>query len=136
MIKMEIGQIYKTTKEDITGLVNQMEKEFGSNPFRQKLEERLIEELVEKGWEIKKSPVPDYEDNLSYLLSLLPQLYRVTKTLSESQHKYAENLVQSLLAQEKLLNSLKTTAKKIQQLDNSVLDLYLKTRKPANNLPC
>lgn len=133
---MEIGQIYKTTKEDVTGLVNQMEKEFGPNPFKQKLEERLTEELVEKGWEIRKSPVPDYEDNLSYLLSLIPQIYRITKKLSESQHKYAEDLMQNILGQEKLNYSLKTIEKTAQQSMNSVLDLYLKTQKPANNTPC
>jgi len=130
---MKIGQIYKATKEDITDLIDQMEKDFGHNPFRETFERRLVEELVEKGWEIKESPVQGHENNLDYLLSLVPELYRTTKQLSESQKQYVETLLAGVSA---MIPILQRTAETTQQAKESLLGLYLKNKKPANKLPC
>lgn len=81
---------------DIKTLMGHLEKNMGPNRFSRAIERKLVEEFVEKDWEIKRSPVPEFETNLEYLFSLIPELYRVTKDLSENAEEFASSLVHLL----------------------------------------
>ena len=78
---------------DVKALMGHLEKNNGPNRFSKAIERKLVEELVEKDWEIKRSPVPGFETNLEYLFSLIPELYNVTRELSENAEELAFSLV-------------------------------------------
>jgi hypothetical protein len=44
--------------EEVKALIGHLEKDMGANRFSKAIERKLVEEFVEKEWEIKKSPVP------------------------------------------------------------------------------
>jgi len=81
---------------DIKTLMAHLEKNMGPNRFSRAIERKLLEEFVEREWEIKRSPVPEFETNLEYLFSLIPKLYQVTKELSENAGEFASSLVHLL----------------------------------------
>jgi len=78
---------------DVKALMGHLEKNMGPNRFSRAIERKLVEEFVERDWEIKRSPVPEFETNLEYLFSLIPKLYQVTKELSENAEECASSLV-------------------------------------------
>lgn len=90
------GRTFRLSLEDVRELMGYLEEHKGPNQFSRAIERKLVEELVEKGWEIKKSPVPGFETNLEYLFSLIPELYTVSKELSENAEKLASSLAHLL----------------------------------------
>lgn len=78
---------------DVKALMGHLEKNMGPNRFSGAIERKLVEEFVERDWEIKRSPVPEFETNLEYLFSLIPELYQVTKELSKNAEEFASSLV-------------------------------------------
>ena len=82
--------------EEVKTLIGRLEKDMGANRFSKAIERKLVEEFVEKEWEIKKSPVPGFETNLEYFFSFIPELYKVTKELSENAEELASSLVHLL----------------------------------------
>ena len=81
---------------DVKAFMRLLEKNEGPNRFSKAIERKLVEEFVEKEWEIKKSSVPGFETNLEYLFSLIPELYKVTKELTENAEGFASSLVHLL----------------------------------------
>ena len=87
---------FRLNLEDIKTLMVHLEKNKGPNRFSKAIERKLVEEFVEKDWEIKKSPVPGFETNLEYFFSLIPKLYNITKELSENAEEFASSLAHLL----------------------------------------
>ena len=54
-------ETFRLNLEDIRTLIGYLEKSNGPNRFSKAIERKLVEEFVEKDWEIKKSPVPGFE---------------------------------------------------------------------------
>ena len=86
------GKTLRLSLEDVRELMGYLEENKGPNRFSGAIERKLVEEFVEKDWEIKKSPVPGFETNLEYLFSLIPELYNVSKELSENAEEFASSL--------------------------------------------
>jgi len=86
------GGTFRLNLTDVKAFIRLLEKNKGPNRFSKAIERRLVEEFVENDWEIKRSPVPGFETNLEYLFSLIPELYRVTKELSENAEEFASSL--------------------------------------------
>ena len=87
---------FRLNLEEVKTLIGHLEKDMGPNRFSKAIERTLVEEFVEKEWEIKKSPVPGLETNLEYFLSFIPELYKVTKELTENAEEFASSLAHLL----------------------------------------
>jgi hypothetical protein len=93
MIMDDSGEgTFRLNLKDVKAFIRLLEKNEGPNRFSKAIERKLVEEFVENDWEIKSSPVPGFETNLEYLFSLIPELYRVTKELSENAEEFASSL--------------------------------------------
>jgi len=90
------GKTFRLSVEDVRNLMGYLEENNGPNRFSKAIERKLVEEFVEKDWEIKNSPVPGFETNLEYLFSLIPELYNLSKELSENAEEFAESLAHLL----------------------------------------
>jgi len=87
---------FRLNLEDVKEIMRHLERNNGPNRFSKAIERKLVEEFVEKNWEIKKSPVPGFETNLEYLFALIPELYHVTKELSKNAEEFASSLTHLL----------------------------------------
>jgi hypothetical protein len=85
-------KVFRLTMKDIKEFMEYLEKNNGPNRFSKAIERKLVEEFVEKEWEIKKSPAPGFKTNFEYLFSLIPELYKVCKELSENAGEFASSL--------------------------------------------
>jgi len=83
------GKTFRLSVEDVRDLMGYLEENNGPNRFSKAIEKKLVEEFVEKDWEIKNSPVSGFETNLEYLFSLIPELYNLSKELSENAEEFA-----------------------------------------------
>ncbi len=89
-------ETFRLNLEYIRTLIRCLEMHNGPNRFSKVIERRLVEEFVEKDWEIKKSPMPGFETNFEYLFSLIPELYNVTRELSKNAGELASSLAHHL----------------------------------------
>lgn len=90
----DVGErTFRLNVTDVKALIRHLEKNKGPNRFSRAIERKLVEEFVENDWEIKRSPVPGFETNIEYLFSLIPELYIVSKKLSENAEGFASSLV-------------------------------------------
>jgi hypothetical protein len=101
---------FRLNAKEVKALIGHLEKDMGPNRFSKAIERKLVEEFVEKEWEIKKSPVPGFETNLEYFLSFIPELYKVTKELTENAEEFASSLAHLLQSYQ---NKGRTISKKI-----------------------